>query len=97
MSGSTLDEQNLVLYEVFVLCYSSSGQKVFGTQDKVLRAVILRTHLQQEVGSGDCALICMDTACAKFAPILFQYQGLCAFFRTGDGWVRGRLRLSRID
>ena len=73
MSGSGLNEQDLVLYEVFVLRDASTGHKFFSSQDKVLRAVILRAYLEQKLRSGDGALIRMDAARSKFALILLQY------------------------
>ena len=73
MSGSGLDEQNLVLYEVLVLRDASTGYKFFGTQDKMLRAIILRADLEQELRGGDGAFIRMDSARSKFALVLLQY------------------------
>jgi hypothetical protein len=73
MSGTGLDEQNLVLYEVLVLRDASTGHKFFGTQDKVLWAVILRADLEQELRSGNGAFIGMDSARSKFAIVLLQY------------------------
>ena len=77
MSGSGLDEQSLVLHEVFVLGNASIRQEFFSTQDEVLRAVVLRADLEQELGSGDGTLIGMNAPCAKLALVLLQIRG-CA-------------------
>src|SRR5215471_9184009 len=48
MSGSFFDQQNFILPQVFVQWYFVFGNHVFGAENQVLRAVVLRAHLQDK-------------------------------------------------
>src|SRR5215471_11627770 len=52
MSGSFFDQQNFILPQVFVQWYFVFGNHVFGAENQVLRAVVLRAHLHFSPAEG---------------------------------------------
>ena len=82
VSRSSLEQQYFILAQVPVLLYGRSRRKLLRTQHKMLRAIVFRTNLQHELGSGHGLVVRSNTANPQFAFILFQEQRLGAGFWT---------------
>src|SRR5215472_9418287 len=79
MSGSFFDQQNFVLPQVFVQWYFVFGNHVFGAENQVLRAVVLRADLQDKFSGRRLS---------PYPPLTFiflQQKGLCSSLGSGSG------------
>ena len=74
VSLAALNQQDFILRQVSVFRYRRPWGKLFPTCHKVLRAVIFRADLQQELGGGGNAGVGVNASSPQLAFILFQQK-----------------------
>jgi hypothetical protein len=71
VGSSSLDQQYFILGQVLMLLYGCAWGELLSTQHEVLRAVVFRADLQDELGGGGGTAVSVSPAGPEFAFVLF--------------------------